>query len=94
MTDNPGNGNARFDDLAKRVDNMDTKLDQHSESLAEIKTLLKVRPCVAHENRLRVVEQQAGVLMSGAQVSVAKVSGLALVVAGVVSAIGAWFMNR
>lgn len=94
MTDNPGNGGKRFDDLVVRVDKLDGKLDQHSESLAEIKALLKVRPCVAHETRLRVVEQQAGVLMSGAQVSVAKVSGLALVVAGIVSAIGAWFMNR
>lgn len=95
MTDIPAsNGSKRFEDLVKHVDRMDDKLDRHGEALAEIKALLSGRPCSEHEGRLRIVEQQATMLMGGAQVSVAKVTGLSAIVSGVITAIGHWFMAK
>jgi hypothetical protein len=89
-----GNGNKRFEDLVRRVDTMDAKLDRHGEALAEIKALLGGRPCVGHDNRLRVVEQQTGVLMGGATLNAAKVTGLAAIISAAVAAIGYYFMSR
>jgi hypothetical protein len=95
MTDTvAGNGNKRFEDLLRRVDGMDAKMDLHAETLAEIKALLGGRPCVGHDSRLREVETRTGILMGGAQVSSAKVSGLAAVISAVVAAIGYFFMSR
>jgi hypothetical protein len=100
MPDNPSNGSRRFDDLQQRVHRMDDKLDKHSESLAEIKQMLIDRPCVAHAGQLtkheaalhKLASRQA-VSEAGVSVSVAKVTGLAAIVAAAVSAIGAYFMR-
>lgn len=89
-----GNGGKRFDDMVKRVDSMDEKMDRHGEALAEIRVLLGGRPCVGHDGRLREVETRTSILMSGVQVSAAKVSGMAAVISAAVAAIGYFFMAR
>ena len=95
MGDSPaGNGDKRFEDMVARVNRMDGKLDQHSETLAEIRALLGGRPCVAHDDRLRAVERDTGVLMGGAQVSVAKVGGISGIIAAAVAALGYWLMAK
>jgi hypothetical protein len=91
MPDTPENGKRRFEDLATRVNVMDDKLDQHGEALARIETLLEVRPCIAHDTTLKRHSERLAVVEAGAQVSVARVAGMAGIVAAIVSAAGAWF---
>ena len=93
MPDNPENGKRRFEDLVTRVNVMDDKLDLHGESLARIETLLEVRPCVAHGDVIKEHSSRLAVVEAGAQVSVAKVAGVAGIIAAVVSAVGGWFMK-
>lgn len=92
MTDAP-NGSKRFDDLVQTVQRIEIKLDNVSEKLAS-------RPCITHEatlkdqsTRLRDVELSTTRLQAGVQVSAAKVTGLAGIVAAAVAAIGAYFMR-
>lgn len=94
MPDSPSNGTKRFEDLQARVEKMDGKLDAHAETLATIKTLLQERPCVVHDAKIRELEMGQVRLTSGAQVSVAKVAGLAGIISAIVTAIGAFFMHR
>jgi len=94
MTDNPGNGTRRFDDLARHVDTMDSKLDKHGELLARIAALLEARPCVLHDSQIRDLQARQTRTEAGMQISVAKVTGLAGIVAAVVSSIGAYFVAR
>jgi hypothetical protein len=93
MPDYPNNGKQRFEDLTIRVNVMDDKLDLHGEALARIETLLEVRPCIAHDTTLKKHSERLAVVEAGAQVSVARVAGMAGVVAAIVSAVGAWFMK-
>lgn len=94
MTDIPSNGSKRFEDLARHVDKMDNKLDQHGEILARIAALLEARPCVLHDEQIRSLQQGQVRLEAGTQVSVAKIAGLAGIVSAVVSTIGSFFMAR
>jgi hypothetical protein len=90
----PSNGTARFNDLKERVVAMDVKLDKHGEQLAEIKAILGRLPCAEHGARLTETCSDVAKLKGGARVSVAKVTGLSMVVAALVSAIGGYFMAR
>lgn len=94
MTDIPSNGSKRFDDLTRHVDAMDSKLDQHGELLARIAALLDARPCVLHDEQIRELQHGQTRLEAGAQVSIAKIAGLAGIVSAVVSTVGSYFMSR
>jgi hypothetical protein len=100
MTDSAGNGSARFQDLVELVRNIDAKVDDQGERLASIEARMSERPCIAHASQLADNTSQIGEvrgrvtsLERGTEVSVAKIGGIAAIIAAAVAAIGAWLMK-
>lgn len=93
-TGTPGNGGARFQDLVRLVEKIDAKVDTHGEQLAAMNAQLCSKQCMMHDQQIRDLEARQLATESGAQISVAKIGGLAGVIAAAVSAIGAWLMAK
>jgi len=94
VTDNPGNGGKRFDDLANEVHNMRDDLRDALIEMREMRVLLRERPCVTHSTQLHDLELRQTRTESGTQISVAKVAGMSAIVSAIVSSIGAYFIAR